>query len=84
MIILLFEVRAALKKMRNNKAPGPDGITTETINALDDFGIDNITKLANEISDNGKIPEDLCRSIFIMIPKNLVQLNVSFTGQSAS
>ena len=84
MIILLFEVRAALQKMRNNKAPGPDGITTEMINALDDFGIDNITKLANEISDNGKIPEDLCRSIFIMIPKNLVQLNVSFTGQSAS
>ena len=34
--------------------------------ALDDFGIEKITKLANEIYDNGNIPEI---SIFIMIPK---------------
>ena len=53
--------------MRNNIAPGPDGIKTEMIKALDDFGIEKITNLAKEIYDNGKIPEDLSRSVFIMI-----------------
>ena len=38
--ILPFEVRVALKKMRNNKAPGPDEITTEMIKSVDDFGIE--------------------------------------------
>ena len=57
--------------MRNNKASEPDGITTEMIRVLDDFGIEKITNLANAIYDNGKIPEDLSRSIFIMLPKNL-------------
>ena len=57
--ILSFEVRAALKKMRNSRAPGPDGIMTEMIKAVDDFGIEKITKLADEIYENGKIPADL-------------------------
>ena len=37
--------------------------------ALEDFCIEKITKLANETYDNGKIPEDLSRSIIVMIPK---------------
>ena len=37
--------------------------------ALDDSSIEKIPKLANEIYDNGKIPEDLSRSIFIIISK---------------
>ena len=68
-LLLPFEVRAAAKKMRSNKAPGPDRITTEMVKVLDDFGIEKITKLANEMHDNGKIPENLSRSISIVIPK---------------
>ena len=68
-LIVPFEVRAATKKMRSNKAPGPDRITTEIKKVLDDFGIEQITKLAKEMHDNGKIPEDLSRSISIVIPK---------------
>ena len=55
--------------MRDNKAPGPDGITPEMIKALDDFGIEIIRKLVNQVHDNGEIPENLFRSIFVMIPK---------------
>ena len=47
--ILPFEARAALRKMRNNEAPGPDGIKTGMIKSLDDLDIEKIPKLVNEI-----------------------------------
>ena len=55
--------------MRINKAPGPDGITTEKTEAIDDFGIEKVKKLESEIYDTGQIPEDVSKSICIMIPK---------------
>ena len=67
--ILKEEVKAALKKMKNGKASGPDNIPTEIITALEDLGIDMTTKLLNAIYDSGTIPEDLCKSVFIALPK---------------
>ena len=55
--------------MKNNTTPGPDGIATEMIKAFDDFGIEKVTELANQIFESGKIPEELSSTIFIMIPK---------------
>ena len=55
--------------MKGNKARGPDGIVIEMIKALDDFGIEKLTIMANEIYDTGKIPQDLSKSIFIALPK---------------
>ena len=34
------EIEKAVKQMRNNKAPGPSGITAEMIKALDEVGVD--------------------------------------------
>ena len=42
---------------------------TGSIKALDDFGIEKLTIMANEIYDTGKIPQDLSKSIFIALPK---------------
>ena len=39
------------------------------IKALDDFGIEKLTIMANEIYDTGKILQDLSKSIFIALPK---------------
>ena len=39
------------------------------IKALDDFGIEKLTIMANEIYDTGKIQQDLSKSIFIALPK---------------
>ena len=39
------------------------------IKALDDFGIEKHTIMANEIYDTGTIPQDLSKSIFIALPK---------------
>ena len=67
--ILQSEIRAAVSRMKGNKARGPDGIVIEMIKALDDFGIEKLTIMANEIYDTGKIPQDLSKSIFIALPE---------------
>lgn len=38
--ILKSKVISALAKMNRNEATGPDGIITEMLLALDDFGVD--------------------------------------------
>ncbi|GFN88795.1 endonuclease-reverse transcriptase [Plakobranchus ocellatus] len=67
--ILEEEVEAAIKKMKNGKATGPDNIPVEIIKALDNLGIDLTTKRLNAIYDSVTIPEDLCKSVFIVLPK---------------
>ena len=64
------EVRAEVAKIRKSKAAGPDEIMTEMIMALDEFGIEKLTEVINEIYDSGEIPEELSKSIFIALPKN--------------
>ena len=77
------EVKEAIRKTKRNKAAGPDEITTEMIVALDDFGIEKMTQVANQIYDSGTIPEDLSKSIFVALYlKSLVQLSANFTAQS--
>ncbi|GFO19544.1 endonuclease-reverse transcriptase [Plakobranchus ocellatus] len=67
--ILKEEVEAAIKKLENGKATGPDNIPVEIIKALDNLGIDLTTKLLNATYNSGTIPEDLCKSVFIVLPK---------------
>ena len=59
----------AMKTMKRGKAVGPDNISIEMIESLEDFGIDMVTILMTEIYENGDIPHDLCKSIFIALPK---------------
>ena len=63
------EVCTAIKTMKTGKAIGPDEIAIEMIKALDHFGIQKVTELANTIYNSGKIPSDLTKSIFIALPK---------------
>lgn len=58
-----------MAKLIRNKATGPDGIVIEMLAALDDFCIDKITDIINEIYNSGYISEDLNRSIFIALLK---------------
>ena len=68
--IMKDEVRKAIKKMKIGKATGPDNIPIEVIVALEDLGVDIVTKLVNCIYDNGEIPKDMLKSIFIPLPKS--------------
>ncbi|GFO03075.1 endonuclease-reverse transcriptase [Plakobranchus ocellatus] len=67
--IMKEEVETAIKKMKYGKATGPDNISVELIEALEDFGIGKVTHLLNEIYDTRQIPTDLSMSIFIAVPK---------------
>ncbi|GFO34971.1 RNA-directed DNA polymerase from mobile element jockey-like [Plakobranchus ocellatus] len=67
--IVKEEVEAAIKKMKNGEATEPDNIPVEIIKALDNLGIDLTAKLLNAIYDSGAIPEDLCKSVLILLPK---------------
>ena len=68
-IIMKSEVRLAMAVMKGGKAPGIDGIDTEMLRALGDFGIETITELCNMMYQNTHIPEDLRTSMFILLPK---------------
>ena len=65
------EIELALKKMKRGKATGQDEISVEMISALEDLGIHVLTEFANKISDAGRFPDDLSKSIFIAIPKKI-------------
>ena len=58
-----------LYNTKKGRAPGPDNITVEEIEALGEYGIQVLTKLLNDIYNTGYIPADMLQSIFIALPK---------------
>ena len=58
-----------MRKSQNGKAAGEDGITTEMIRALEDFGVDTLTDLYNDMYATGHIPDELLQSVYITLPK---------------
>ncbi|XP_057656846.1 craniofacial development protein 2-like [Diorhabda carinulata] len=54
---------------KNGKAPGLDGIPIELLEALDGSNLKNFTKILNKIYQQGNIPEEWLKSVFIPIPK---------------
>jgi len=67
--ILEAEVEWAIKQLKDNKAPGHDGIPIELVKAGDEAVVRTITKLCNQIWRTGEWPEDWKRSVFIPIFK---------------
>nr|XP_043611764.1 uncharacterized protein LOC122583425 [Erigeron canadensis] len=64
------EVRLTLKKMRRNKATGPDQIPIEAWRCLGDVGISLLTSLFNKIWTSAKMLEEWRLSEVIPIYKN--------------
>jgi len=64
------EVRAVLKKMKRNKAPGLSGLVAEMIQATGDIGTQWILDLCNgSFFQEGSIPEDWKSSVVLPIYK---------------
>ena len=64
------EVKAALHKMKNGKAVGPDNIPIEAWKSLGRQGIEVLTKLFNQILSCEKMPEEWRKSILVPVYKN--------------
>jgi len=75
--ILKDEVRFAIKNMKRNNAYGPDNIFGEYLQATEEFSVEKITEIANDIYNSGRIQEDLTKSIFILrnVCKRAIEVN---------
>jgi hypothetical protein len=63
------EVKAAVKKMKNNKASGPTGVVADMVKAGGDAGAKWVTDVCNQVVKEGKIPEDWSRSWMMNVYK---------------
>ena len=57
------------REMKSGSATGPDSTSVELLEALEDYGIDKITILLNEIYDTGQIPQVILKSKSIALSK---------------
>ena len=64
------EVDRQLKKIKNVKSCGPDGIPTEALKCLGDWGVHQLTKIFNAIMQSGKMPDEWRESTITPIYKD--------------
>ena len=67
--IMKGEVEKAIKKLKNDKSCGVDGIPAEMIKAGGDIVVDKLWKLCNEIWKKGKWPDEWCQSLVVPLHK---------------
>ncbi len=63
------EIEIAIKSMKNNKAPGPSGMTAEMFKALDHTGIDCLYIILNDFMRQERLPQDLKESEILALYK---------------
>lgn len=65
--MILLECPSPAKYLNKTKV---DNIVTEKLSVSDNFEIDNIIEIINEMNDNSEILEELSRYMFIVMLKN--------------
>ena len=67
--ISVSEVRAAIKKMKDNKASGPSGVVADMLKTAGEAGAIWVTEICNSVVKEGKIPGDWCKSWMVNVYK---------------
>ena len=67
--ILEAEVEKAIKRLKNNKSPGVDGITSEMLKAGGQRLMKEIHGMCNQIWRGESTPEEWIQSVLVTIPK---------------
>ena len=65
-----WEVKKALKRMKNGKAVGPDDIPVEAWKCLGEKAVNFLTSLFNDILEKEEMPDEWRRSVMIPLFKN--------------
>ena len=60
----------ALRRMKNDKAAGPDELPLEIWKCMGEMGIKFLTRLFNRLSMGDRMPEEWRRSVLVPIYKN--------------
>ena len=63
------EIKTAVKKLKNNKSPGPDNIVSEMLKNSPDIAYNKIAELFNYIAETGDVDEDLYSGILTPLQK---------------
>lgn len=64
-VVWKSDIKTALDKRKRKKVAGADEIVMKILSSLEHFGIDKHT----EINDSNEMPQDLSRSISVVMPK---------------
>ena len=64
------EIRSAMKKLKNGKASGVDGITAELLKTDTQTTIDSLERLFKVIWDCEEVPNEWKQGIIVKLPKN--------------
>jgi hypothetical protein len=67
--ITVQEVTRVIKRLKRNKAPGPDGIPTEIMQWLDNDNIREMTRLLNGWWNGGSVDKELTRAEVVSLFK---------------
>ena len=68
------DIQHALKRIPMKNAPGPDGVLTVMLVAAGYYGLEELTRLTNMVFNPRYFPEQLTKSILIILPKNSMAL----------
>ena len=60
--VSIAELRIVLQKLKGNKAPGPDRITTDFLKDLDEDNLQAMLELVNQWWEQGQIPHEILRA----------------------
>ena len=63
------EVKQAIKKLKNNKSPGSDGITAEQLKHAPNIVSEKIADIFNNLAETGNYPDEIKLGILVPLLK---------------
>ena len=73
------EVKAAIRHLKNKKSPGPDGIMSEILKALDTAIVPFLVKCFNKLFSSGLYPTEWTKAIIVPLHEKVILITLITT-----